>query len=201
MTYLRVNYSRFKDKVAEHPIDRKVYVPPTTRKEISRWLTNVGFGCPLGMDRCGKLDEIVPDYSPRNVFVAIPYSKYIYEEAIRQVLTSAKLRAILAKDRIETISLMCNICKAMRKCAYMVADISRQNDNVTYELGLMTSFGKDCAILFSKRIRKNKPSDLEGLMDVRYHNSKNLKKQLGRWVRDNVSEADKKSLGTFLKRL
>jgi predicted nucleotide-binding protein len=48
---------------------------------------------------------------------------------------------------------------------------------------------------------KKKPSDLEGLMDVRYHNSKNLKKQLGKWIGDNVSEADKKSLKTFLKSL
>jgi len=183
-------------------LDRKVYDTPRKRKEFSNWLTRLSFGCPTGMDVCGKLGEIVQHYSSTNVFLAIPYSKYTSQEtAIRQVLNSAKLNPVLAKDKIQTMSLLCKICKEMRKCAYMVADISKQNANVAYELGLMQSFGKQCAILFSTRIRRQKPSDLAGIEDVRYYTSKKLKKELSKWIRDNVPEADKTSLRIFLKSL
>lgn len=183
-------------------LDRRVFDTPRKRKEFSNWLTSVSFGCPTGMDVCGRLDEIVQGYSSTNVFLAIPYSRYTSQEAaIRQVMSSAMLNPVLAKDRIRTMSLLCKICKEMRKCAYMVADISRQNANVAYELGLMQSFGKQCAILFSTRVRRQKPSDLAGIEDVRYSTYNKLKKELGKWIRDNVPEADKKSLRAFLKSL
>lgn len=182
-------------------LDRRVYDTPTKRKEFSLLLTRISFGCPLGMDVCGKLDDIVQNYSRKNVFLAIPYSKYGHENAIKDVLTAAKLRPVLAKDKIHTTNLLCKICRQMRKCAYMVADISRQNANVAYELGLMQSLGKDCAILFSTRVRKQKQSDLKGIADVRYSTSKKLKKELGKWIRDNVDEADRRSLRSYLRSL
>jgi len=202
MAYLRANFAQGKGKFQATSLDRNVYETPKRRKDFSFWLTNVSFGCPTGMDVCGKLGEIVKGYSAKNVFLAIPYSRYVTQEAaIKQVLASAKLQPVLAKDRIQTMSLMCKICKEMRKCAYIVADISRQNANVAYELGLMQSFGKECAILFSSRVKLHKQSDLVGIEDVRYYTSKILKKELGKWIRDNIPEADKKSLRAFLKTL
>jgi predicted nucleotide-binding protein len=81
----------------------------------------------------------------------------------------------------------------------MVADISAQNANVAYELGLMQSLGRQCAILFSNRTRKGKQSDLKGIEDVRYSNGKELKTRLANWIQDNVKEADRISLKKFIK--
>jgi hypothetical protein len=105
----------------------------------------------------------------------------------------------MAKDRIKTTDILCKICNQMKKCGYMIADISAQNANVAYELGLMQSLGRECVILFSGRARKHKQSDLKGIEDVRYSNGKELKTGLANWIRDNVKEADRRSLNRFIK--
>jgi hypothetical protein len=153
------------------------------------------------MDVCGKLNDIVRGYSTKNVFLAIPYSRYAQEKAISDALKAAKLKPLLAKDKIRTTDILCKICNLMRKCAYLVADISTQNANVAYELGLMQSLGKECAILFSTRRYKHKQSDLEGIEDIRYSTAKELKREFGRWIRDNVKEANRKSLSRFLRNI
>jgi hypothetical protein len=185
------------------PIDRKVYETLRNRKKSSKLLTSFSFACPTGMKVCGKLTDIIDNYSTRNVFIAIPYSHYTHEKAIQSTLRAAKLRPLLAKDKIQTTDVLCKICSMMRKCAYLVADISTQNANVAYELGLTQSLGKDCAILFSGRSKshKHKQSDLVGIEDVRYYSEKELKKRLGEWLEGNVKEANKASLKSFLKNL
>ena len=184
-------------------IDRKVYETPRNRKSFSKWLTHISFACPTGMTVCGKLGDIVEHYSPKNVFIAIPYSGYSHEKAIESALRAAKLKPLLAKDKIQTTDVLCKICSMMRKCAYLVADISTQNANVVYELGLTQSLGKDCAILYSSRFKthKHKQSDLIGIEDVRYSSKKQLKKKLARWILDNIKEADRTSLKIYLGNL
>jgi hypothetical protein len=173
------------------------------RKKTSKSLTKMSFACPKKMEVCGMLVDILGHYSQKNVFIAIPYSHYAHEKAILSTLKAAKLKPLLAKDKIQTADVLCKICGTMRKCAYLVADISTQNANVAYELGLTQSLGKDCAILYSGHFKrhKHKQSDLSGIEDVRYFSEKELKKKLGKWINDNIKEADKKSLSNYLKNL
>lgn len=203
MAKVTSNVRQIRGKSVVASIDKTIYETPRSRKEWSRLLTQISFGCPTEMEVCGKLNDIVRYYSPRNVFIAIPYSRYAHEKAIKRVLKAAELRPILAKDKIQTTDILCKICNMMRKCEYLVADISSQNANVAYELGLMQSLGKNCAILFSSRIRrhKQKQTDLEGIEDVRYSTEKELKRKLGGWIKDNVKDANKTSLTRFIKNL
>jgi hypothetical protein len=131
----------------------------------------------------------------KNVFIAIPYSDYEYEKQIVNLVKVAGLEPKLAKQKIETKIILCKICREIRKSGYGIADISNNNANVAYELGLMQSLGRCCAILLKEG---NKPqSDLQGLEDVLYKNS-DFRTKLGRWLIDNVKEADTKALEKYL---
>ena len=201
MAIARPPMRRIRNKSKYISLDKTLYETPKNRKRFSYFLTTISFGCPLGMEVCGRLKDILDGYSVKKTFLAIPYSKYAHENSIAQVLGAASLNPSLAKDRIKTTDILCKICDQMRKCGYMVADISAQNANVAYELGLMQSLGRECVILFSSRARKHKQSDLKGIEDVRYSNGKELKTGLANWIRDNVKEADRRSLNRFVKGL
>jgi len=201
MAIVRPPTRRIRNKSKYISLDKTLYETPKNRKRYSYFLTTIGYGCPLGMEVCGRLKDILGGYSVKKTFLAIPYSKYAHEKSIAQVLRAASLNPSLAKDRIKTTDILCKICTQMRKCGYMIADISAQNANVAYELGLMQSLGRECVILFSSRARKHKQSDLKGIEDVRYSNGKELKSGLANWIRDNVAEADRRSLNRFIKGL
>lgn len=158
-----------------------------------------GYACPIGHQFCAELDDILDGYSNKNVFVAIPYSDYAYENAIKEVLKAASLTPKLAKQKIQTRVILCKICREMRKCKYGVADISRDNTNVAYELGLMQSLGRNCAILLSAEAKRQ--TDLEGIENVSYSTPDELKLQFGKWIEDNIPESDKESLNEYLQGL
>jgi hypothetical protein len=153
-----------------------------------------GFACPIGLENCGQLNEIMKQSTKKNVFVAIPYSDYEYEDQIVNLVKVAGLEPKLAKQRIETKIILCKICREIRKSDYGIVDISNNNANVAYELGLMQSLGRCCAILLKEG---NKPqSDLQGLEAVLYKNS-DFEKKLGQWLANNVREVDTKALEKF----
>jgi hypothetical protein len=158
----------------------------------------IGLYCPLGYTKCGKLDEILKEYSDTNVFVGIPYSNYPYEESIKEVIDKAGLSPKLAKDKIKTQTLLCKVCKTIRVCPYATIDYGDANLNVVYELGLLHSLGKVVAILKPTTI----PSDLQGLEYLDHNGStESLKLELGKWLRDNVSSVNGEQLEEYLKEL
>ena len=157
------------------------------------------FGCPLDQEVCGQLQEIYKEFSKRNIFIAIPYSDYDQEDAIKEVLKESGLVPRLAKDRIHSKVLLDKVCKEFRKCAYGIADISKNNLNVIYELGLMQSLGKKCAILFEEGSQR--PNDLQGMENVLYCDSNDLKLKLAKWIQDNISDFDKDKLEIYINSL
>lgn len=181
-------------------VDSNVYRTPREAKVVAKQLMLLSFGCPIGHKVCGEIPEINDDYSDKNVFVAIPYSRYRYEDAIREVLNVGGLTPKIAKDKITNQVLLCKICKEMRKCgSYGVADISKNNVNVGYELGLMQSFGKKCAILLSSR--SSRPTDLQGLENVTYGISRTLKKNFAKWIVGNIKECNADALRQYVRTL
>lgn len=170
-------------------LDPDIYPPIKEAQSFARELILGSFGCPIGHRQCGELSEINEQYSEKNVFVAIPYSDYRHEDAIREVLMKGALTPIVAKDKIRTHVLLCKVCKEIRKCGgYGIADISKNTANVAYELGLMQSLSKKCAILLSSR--SPRPTDLQGLENVTYGVARTLKVNLAKWIVDNVKECD-----------
>lgn len=152
----------------------------------------IGLHCPLNYDTCPKIVEIVNLYSPQNVFVAIPYSSYAYEESIRIITEFAGLKPVVVKDRISSQTLLCKVCRDIRISKYGIADFGSNNLNVIYEIGLMQSLGKKVAILKPDII----PGDLQGIEYLDHDlSTEGLKIAIGRWYADNVPEiTDRNSL-------
>jgi len=184
---------RYKGVVRQIHVDKRTYT--FLREDFDPAFYS--FGCPLRHKMCGELDEIIEESSKRNVFVAMPYVGYSHENVIRELLTEAGLIPKLAKQKIQTKMVLCKICRDIRKCGYGIVDISKNNVNVAYELGLMQSLGKNCAILLEAGTEAQ--SDLKGLENVLYDSSSKLKSELGRWMRDNITETDTKSLDEYLE--
>ncbi len=145
--------------------------------------------CPLNLGSCSKKEEITRLYSPRRIFVNVPYTvEYAdYEPAIRHTLEKYGLVPVLSKDDLEPVVLLCNICKLIQTCKYGVTDISTPGSNVLYELGLMHANGVHCAIL--KERRASHSTDIQGLFFLEYTNAKSLVERLSRWIENQVTEA------------
>ena len=155
--------------------------------------------CPVH-PTCPEAVEIERDYSDQKVFVAIPYTEYAYEDAIRKTIQEAGLIAVLAKDRIESTALLCKVCKTFRKCRYGVADITGGNLNVIYELGMMQALGMRCAILLAES--GTRQTDLQGIENVTYKiKPAHLQLRLAAWIQDNVVGIDSGQLDAFIQGL
>lgn len=191
---------RVENEVIRAEVDSAIYLPLEEAKKVAKRLIQLSFGCPIGNSPCGQVAEIDREHAETNVFIAIPYSNYRYENTIRETLNRGHLVAKLAKDRITSQIILCKVCKEMRKCSYGIADISRNNVNVVYELGLMQSLGKKCAILLStnKRVLSERPTDLQGIENVTYKIGRSLRRGLARWIIDNIGECDADALRAYL---
>ena len=144
---------------------------------------------PLNGGECTKKEEIIRLYSPRRVFVNIPYSSDFseHEKVIRETLESYSLVPVVSKDHLEPGMLLCNVCKLLQTCKYGITDISEAGTNVFYELGLMHAIGIHCAIL--KDHRSKMMSDIGGMFYLEYTSPQSLKAKLELWIRSQVKEA------------
>lgn len=112
--------------IRETALDPDVYPPIREVQAFAKELILSSFGCPIGHKQCGELSEINEQYSEKNIFVAIPYSNYRYENAIRETITRGALTPIIAKDKIQSHVILCKVCKGIRKCGgYGIVDISK----------------------------------------------------------------------------
>jgi DNA-binding NtrC family response regulator len=149
--------------------------------------------CPLNLGACSKKEEILRLYSPRRVFVNVPYDEVYaqYERAIRRTLERYGLVPVLSKDYLEPSVLLCNVCKLIQTCKYGVTDISMPGTNVLYELGLMHANGVHSTIL--KERRATLSADIQGLLFLEYNNPETLSERLSHWIEDQVKEAERPS--------
>lgn len=180
----------------------KDHLQPYIKKyleEIDHNPSLLGLHCPLGYVSCPCLNDIINGFSPKKVFIAIPYSNYAYEESIRDIVDLAGLTPIVVKDRLETQIILCKVCKYMRMCSYGIADFGNNNLNVVYEIGLMQSLGKTVAILKPGVV----PGDLQGIEYLNHDaTTTGLQIDIGRWLLDNVTEvANKTAVEEYLKEL
>lgn len=168
------------------------YEPPKRgqpRKQEEKDPNTILRVCPLNLGACSKKEEIIRLYSPRRVFVNVPYTpEYAeYEQAIRFTLEKYGLVPILSKDNLETVVLLCNVCKLIQTCKYGVTDISVPGSNVLYEMGLMHALGIHCAILKDRRATLS--ADIQGLLFLEYANADSAAQSLSRWIDGQVKEA------------
>jgi DNA-binding NtrC family response regulator len=160
-----------------------------SKKDEQKDATTILQICPLNRGECTKKEEIIRNYSPRRVFVNIPYSDVYaeHESTIRSLLEDYGLVPVFSKDFLEPGMLLCNVCKLIQTCKYGITDISESGTNVFYELGLMHAVGVHCAIL--KDHRSKMMSDIGGILFLEYTNMQNLRQKLEFWIQSQVKEA------------
>ncbi len=81
--------------------------------------------------------------------------------AVREALRDQyQLKSALDEKGINAFT--CKICQMIQGCAYGIADITRNNPNVLFELGIMIALGKPTMILKrrNQRLKLKLPSDL-----------------------------------------
>jgi len=74
-----------------------------------------------------------------------------------------KIRSALDEKGVNAFT--CKICEMIQTCAYGMADISQENPNVLFELGMMIALGKPTIILSRKdqKLGLKLPSDLNAI--------------------------------------
>jgi hypothetical protein len=153
---------------------------------------------PLAKDTCDLDNTIKKEFSPRNIFLDIPYTNYEdCEEALRDILSTFDLQPIVAKDRLTSNAVLCKVCKLIKTCKYGIADISSGSNSVSYEYGLMHGFGMKVCLLL--RSESEKFTDIHGLEHLSYDGLRKFKITVAKWILDNIVEVSKEKNEKFLK--
>ncbi|MGC9778084.1 MAG: hypothetical protein HZR80_02460 [Candidatus Heimdallarchaeota archaeon] len=90
----------------------------------------------------------------------------LYKEAIKPALEELKFKPIKSDDEHVTMDLMCHICALIRESNYAIVNITDENPNVMFELGLIFGLGKTAIIL--KEESATVPADLKAMFYLPY---------------------------------
>ena len=128
----------------------------------------VGSGCPHVIDSQKYL-----------FFVGMPFNdQYIdsYQFGIKAMLDQHGIdttnSVFKADEHFSIVDILCKICKAIQESQYIIINISDQNPNVMFELGL--AYGLNKKVFLIKDEKSAVASDLKGLEYTQYSNAGDL---------------------------
>jgi nucleoside 2-deoxyribosyltransferase len=91
------------------------------------------------------------------------------QDAVRRAIEEAGFRAVRPDREISPgAELATNILDSIRQSDLVIADVSRQNPNVLYEVGFAHALRKPTILLFNIKSDYDLPSDLAGLQYIPY---------------------------------
>lgn len=113
-------------------------------------------------------------------FVGMPFAekyKDSYEYGIRMMLNTHGIDNIFkADEKFDRVDIMCKICRAIQESEYVIINITDQNPNVMFELGL--AYGLNKYVFLIKDCTTPVVSDLKGLEYIEYSHAGDLNKKL-----------------------
>ena len=104
-----------------------------------------------------------------DIFVVMPFSsniKGVYEDHIKSVAASLKLKVARADDFFTAHAIVDDIWAAICKSRVILADCTGRNPNVFYEIGLAHAIGKP--VVFIAQNSKDIPFDIAHYRHIRY---------------------------------
>lgn len=110
--------------------------------------------------------------NPRLLFVLMPFAEEfrpIYDEIIKPVVEQFGLMCVRADDLYGSKAIIEDIWKLINEAKVIIADVTRKNANVFYEIGLAHAVGKE-VIIISQSI-EDVPFDLRHLRCFIYKDS------------------------------
>jgi len=87
---------------------------------------------------------------PRSVFVIMPFADEfddVYELGIKASVEALGWECQRADEVIHNRDIMCKVCQGIRQARLVVVDLTGQNANVFYELGMAHALEKDVILL------------------------------------------------------
>lgn len=103
------------------------------------------------------------------VFVLMPFTEElrpVYEDHIKNAISKAGLEVGRADDFFRSRSIMSDVWSAINAARVIIADCTKRNPNVFYEIGLAHAVGKE-TILISQSV-DDVPFDLQHLRFIVY---------------------------------
>lgn len=112
-------------------------------------------------------------------FIGMPFAAEkndSYRYGIVPALDAYGLSKYRADEDYKGRQLMCKICKAIQESKNVLIDISENNPNVMFELGL--ACGRNKPYILIKDSSTGVPTDLQGLEYIKYEDAKDLQLKL-----------------------
>src|SRR6266513_1042557 len=106
-----------------------------------------------------------------HVFVIAPFDPEgrRVEDIVRRAIQETGWRVVQHGDATRPgAELTTNILDAIRGADLIIADVSRQNPNVLYELGFAHALRKPTILLYNIKSGSSFPSDFDGLQYITY---------------------------------
>lgn len=108
------------------------------------------------------------------VFVIAPHDPdgQRVEDTVRRAVEEAGLRIVRYRNTIRPgAEMTSSILDGIRRADLIIADVTRKNPNVLYEIGFAHALRKPTILLFDVKSNDSLPSDLSGLQYITYDNA------------------------------
>lgn len=153
------------------------------------------------LQRVIKMTNIIPinpifgpaSYSidKRLVFVLMPFDEdlsRIYDSIIKPTVESLKLVCRRADDYKTNRAIILDIWKAICEARIIIADLTKLNPNVMYELGIVHTVGKETILIHQNRDKEIKfPFDVAHIRRIEYENTATGGKKLENDLRETIN--------------
>jgi hypothetical protein len=161
-------------------------LPPLVRAMIGNFLMARG---------SESMHEVYVDV-PR-CFVVMPFRKEFDSvfAVIEDALQQTGIECYRADKELQVGKLAANVVQSIQKAGLVIADISYENPNVYYELGIADTLGRDVLLIYDANILKNIPADKMGTLYCAYNSNDlplfktTLITQLQKWREDRYIDA------------
>jgi hypothetical protein len=122
----------------------------------------------------GKPCDEWTDYETPHCFIAITFRMKKELQTIKTVLNRLKIEPIVANHKLPQF-LFHDICSRISKSMFGVFEVTKVNENVFGEWGIMAGQGKPAILLYNCRKRKKLKSDYEGIIQSRYRSRNEIR--------------------------
>ncbi len=128
---------------------------------------------------------------PRLAFVLMPFSEdltEIYQTFVKPTVETFDLVCRRADDIKSNKAIMQDIWKSICEARIIIADLSRLNPNVMYELGIAHTLGKETILIYQESETETKfPFDLSHIRQIRYKNDITGGKRLEQELKETLN--------------
>jgi len=123
-------------------------------------------------------------------FVIAPFDNFRLKDAIKRSLNEISVEVITADEFSSSSSIVNNIIQTIENSDFVIADITRKNPNVMYEIGFAHALRKPTLIITDKENKEPLPTNLSGWLYIIYdqNNFRSLQTSIVRSISNIISK-------------